>query len=137
VLVLVLLGAGIYLGGHPDNLPGFIRNPLVGDKDTRVIDEALDHIHDTYYREIPEKDLANASISGMVTSLKDRFSNYFDPQEYAAFQQEQDNEFVGIGVTVAQVPQGLRIVTVYDDSPAKRAKLQPGDLLVDVNGTSL
>ncbi|HMJ33715.1 MAG TPA: S41 family peptidase [Baekduia sp.] len=137
VLVLVLLGAGIYLGGHPSGLPGFVRDPLVGDQDTRVIGEALDQVHNTYYREIPDKDLANASIRGMVASLKDRFSNYFDPQQYAKFQQQQSGEFAGIGVQVTEVADGLRVAEVYDNSPASRAKVEVGDVLFRVGGTSL
>jgi carboxyl-terminal processing protease len=137
VLVLVVLGAGIYLGGHPNGLPGFVRDPLVGDQDTRVIDEALDQVHDTYYRQIPKKQLANESIRGMVASLKDRFSNYFDPQQYAKFQQQQSGEFAGIGVQVTKSADGLRVVEVYDNSPAKRAKVEVGDIVVRVNGTPL
>ena len=137
VLVLVLLGAGIYLGGHPDRLPGFIRDPLVCDQDTRVIDEALDQIHQTYYRDVPKEDLANDSIQGMVTALKDRFSNYFTPEEYAKFQQQQSGEFAGIGVQVTKVADGLRVVEVYDDSPASRAKVAVGDIVTAVNGSPL
>jgi carboxyl-terminal processing protease len=137
VLCLVLLSAGIYLGGHPGGLPGFVRNPLVGDQDTRVLDEALDQVHDTYYRDISRKQLANESIRGMVVSLKDRFSNYFDPQQYAKFQQQQSGEFAGIGVQVTKSGDGLRIVEVYDGSPAKRAKVEVGDVVTAVNGTPL
>jgi carboxyl-terminal processing protease len=137
VLCLILLSAGIYVGGHPGGLPGFVRDPLVGDQDTRVIDEALDQVHDTYYRDIPRKQLANESIRGMVESLKDRFSNYFDPQQYAKFQQQQSGEFAGIGVQVTEANDGLRIVEVYDDSPAKRAKVEVGDIVTAVNGTPL
>jgi carboxyl-terminal processing protease len=137
VLCLILLSAGIYLGGHPGALPGFVRNPLVGDQDTRVLDEALDQVHDTYYREIPKKQLANESIRGMVASLKDRFSNYFDPQQYAKFQQQQSGEFAGIGVQVTKAADGLRIVEVYDGSPAKRAKVEVGDIVTRVNSTPL
>jgi carboxyl-terminal processing protease len=137
VLCLVLLSAGIYLGGHPGGLPGFVRNPLVGDQDTRVLDEALDQVHETYYRDISRKQLANESIRGMVVSLKDRFSNYFDPQQYAKFQQQQSGEFAGIGVQVTKSGDGLRIVEVYDGSPAKRAKVEVGDVVTAVNGTPL
>ncbi|MDX6717546.1 MAG: carboxyl-terminal processing protease [Baekduia sp.] len=137
VLVLVVLCAGIALGGHPDRLPAFLRNPLVGDKDTRVIGEALDQIQATYYRPIPKKDLANDSIQGMVSALKDRFSNYFSPQEYARFKDQQNAQFAGIGVQVAKAPDGLRVVEVYDDSPASRAKVHPGDVLTEVDGTPL
>src|SRR5436853_237551 len=51
--VLVALLAGIAWGGHPNLLPGFLRDSLVGDKQTRVVREALDKIHDVYYRQVP------------------------------------------------------------------------------------
>ena len=66
---VVTLLAGIVLGGrHPDALPGFLRNPLVGDKQTKVLREALDDVHSTYYRKISDKDLANAGVDGIVAS---------------------------------------------------------------------
>jgi carboxyl-terminal processing protease len=134
---LVLLAAGIFLGGHPDRLPGFVRDPLVGDKDTRVVREAIDHVHDTYYREIPESELADDSLKGVVAALHDRFSNYFTPKEYKQFQETSNSQFSGIGVEVQLHPRGLRIVRVYDESPAARAHLKPGDLIVAAGRTSL
>jgi len=137
VLCLVLLCAGIYLGGHPSGLPGFLRDPLVGDKDTRVVKEAIDRVHDTYYREYGRKDLSDRAIAGIVSSLDDRFSNYFSPKEYSKFKLQQSGQFAGIGVQVAKDPAGLKIVKVYDNSPARRAKLRDGDLITAVAGRPL
>jgi carboxyl-terminal processing protease len=137
VLCLVLLCAGIYLGGHPSGLPGFLRDPLVGDQDTRVVNEAIDQIHDTYYREYSRSDLANRSIAGAVKSLDDRFSNYFSPAEYGKFKLQQSGQFAGIGVQVTKDPDGLKIVKVYDNSPAARAKLRPGDVVTAAGGKPL
>ena len=107
VLCLVLLSAGIYLGAHPSGCPGFIRDPLVGDSDTRVVSEAIDQVNDTYYRKIPKDKLADSSIKGIVASLDDRFSNYFSPEEYKKFNQQQNGEFAGIGVQVTEDADGL------------------------------
>jgi carboxyl-terminal processing protease len=134
---IVLLAAGIYLGGHPDRLPGFVRDPLVGDQDTRVVREAIQDIHDTYYRSIPESQLADDSVKGIVSSLHDRFSNYFTPKEYKHFQDVSNSEFSGIGIEVQQDPKGLRIARVFDNSPAKREHLQVGDRITAVGKTSL
>jgi carboxyl-terminal processing protease len=138
VSLLAVLCLGIWLGGrHADALPGPVRDALVGDQDTRVVTEAIDEVGHRYYREIPRKQLANEAIRGMVSSLKDRFSNYFDPQEFKRFQQVQDSEFSGVGITVTPNPRGLRVAQVFDDSPAKRAGIQRGDLITAVNGTPL
>jgi carboxyl-terminal processing protease len=134
---LVLLAAGIFLGGHPDRLPGFVRDPLVGDKDTRVVREAIDRVNETYYRKIPESQLADSSLKGIVASLHDRFSNYFTPKEYKQFQQVSNSEFSGIGLQVNQHQRGLQITRVYDDSPASRSHLKTGDLIVAAGKTSL
>jgi carboxyl-terminal processing protease len=136
VVVVLLLGA--WLGGrHSDWLPGPLRDALVGDSDTAVVQEAIDRVHDTYYREIPKSALADDAIAGVVTKLGDRFSNYFNPAEYKRFKDAQNSEFSGVGLQVAQHPKGLRVEAVYDGSPAKRAGLKPGDIIVAAGGRNL
>ena len=135
--VLLVLAGGIWLGSHPTWLPGIVRDVLVDDEDTRVVEEAIAEVSASYYREIPERQLADAAVAGVVESLGDRFSAYFTPKEYARYRQVQNSEFSGIGTTVAEDPLGLRIVTVYDGSPAERAGIRPGDRITAANGTSL
>jgi carboxyl-terminal processing protease len=137
LLVLVALLAGVTLGGHPETLPGFVRDALVGDADTRVIDEAIDKIHATYYREVPEDKLADAAIAGAVDSLHDRFSNYLSPEEYRRFQNASHNAYEGVGMQVVPIEAGLRVVETYDGSPARRAGIKPGDIVVAADGKSL
>jgi carboxyl-terminal processing protease len=134
---IALLAAGIFLGGHPDRLPGFVNDALVGGKDTRVVRQAIERVHQTYYRKIPESELADDSLKGVVAALHDRFSNYFTPKEYERFQQVSNSQFSGIGLEVQNHPRGLRITRVYDASPASRAHLTPGDLIVAVGRASL
>jgi len=131
------LVVGILLGGHNGWMPGFVRGVAVGDGDTRVVRQAIDTIHDRYYREIPRDQLADTAIAGMVDSLKDQFSHYFTAKEYRAFEQEQSSSYEGIGVTVGDDKRGPRVVTVYDGSPAKRAGIEAGDIIVSANGVSL
>src|SRR6476646_9617200 len=137
VAAIALLVAGIYLGGHPDRLPGFVRDPLVGGQDTAVVREAIDKIHQTYYRDIPKSQLADTSVKGIIASLHDQFSNYFTPKEYKHFQEISNSQFSGIGIEVQQDPKGLRITRVFDNSPAKREHLQVGDRITAVGKTSL
>jgi carboxyl-terminal processing protease len=137
LLVVAALLLGIVIGGHPTVLPGFVRNTLVGDKETRVVREAIDKVHDDYYRKVPESALADAAIAGVVRSLNDRFSRYFDPAAYRRFKDLTHNRYEGVGMDVARAKLGLRVVDVFDGSPAKRAGIRKGDVILAAAGKPL
>ncbi len=131
----VLLVLGVYLGGHPEDLPSFARSAFVADHETRVVDEAINRIAQDYYRPISKGSLTNGSVSGAIASLKDRFSHYLSPREFREF--NSPPSFTGIGVSVAPVKHGLRIARVFDASPAARAGLHTGDTIVEVASRKL
>ncbi len=142
LLLVGLFVAGVWLGGHPADLPAFARGTFVSNQDTEVVDEAINRVANDYYRPIPKSSLADSSISGLVASLHDRFSHYLDPHEFHEF--TAPPSFTGIGVMVAPdsrrattLRRGLLIVRVFDGSPAKRGGLQAGELIVAVNGRTL
>ena len=140
VLLLLLpcmLALGIWLGGHPRFLIGPVADVLVGPEDRRITIEALDLIEDKYYREIDRGKLSDAALAGAVKDLDDRFSAYLSPTEYGHFEQSLDNAFSGVGTAILGVEDGLRIVKVYEDSPAQRAGLREGDIVTHSNGRKL
>src|SRR5215207_254573 len=137
VLVPVLLIAGIWLGGHPSALPSVLRDRLVDDGDAQVYDEALDIINRDYYRKVDRDRLLDKSLGAAVKSLDDQFSNYFSPKDYADFQEVTEGQFSGVGMTVEETDKGLRVMTVYDGSPADKGGLKPGDVVIAVNGRSI
>src|SRR4051795_9119220 len=136
-LVLVLLGVGIWLGGHPNWLPGPVRDTLVWDGDTQLYDEAAGIIEHDYYRKVSRTQLVNKAIGSAVHSLNDRFSNYFDPKSYKSFEEATAGAFEGVGMNVEEVPRGLRVLTVFKGSPAAAGGIKAGDEIVGVNGKSL
>jgi carboxyl-terminal processing protease len=133
----VALVAGIWLGGHPEELPGGVRDTLVADSQGRLYNEAVDIIERDYYRKVDGNTLLNESLDAAVKGLDDRFSNYFSPKDYADFNEVTGGQFEGVGMTVEQDPKGLRIISVYKNTPAARGGLKPGDLIIAVNGKSL
>ena len=137
VLVPVLLVTGIWLGGHPSALPSVLRDNLVDDEGAQVYEEAVDIIERDYYRSVERRDLLDKSLKAAVDSLGDRFSGYFSPNDYADFQEVTQGQFEGVGMTVEEAKRGLRVMTVYDGSPADRGGLEPGDVVTKVNGRSI
>jgi carboxyl-terminal processing protease len=138
--LVVVLCAGIWLGGHPGKLPEFLRDHFVDDSAGLNL-EATELIEDNYYRPAGASELTNGSLQGMVRELrlrhKDRFSDYFSPESLARFNDEIAGRFSGIGLSVTEVKPGLRVEKVFPDSPAEQAGLQSGDLIVSVEGDSI
>jgi carboxyl-terminal processing protease len=141
---LLALVLGIWLGGHPSALPGFVRNALVSDQQGRLYDEAIDDIERDYYRKVSPDQLLDTSLSAAVDSLHDQFSRYLSPTAYGGFNEETSGRFTGIGVSIKpdKRGRGLEVTQVFAGSPAKRAGLGPGDVIVRagqrrLRGTSL
>jgi carboxyl-terminal processing protease len=137
LIVPLALILGVWLGGHPDWLPGFARETLVADSDGRLYEEAVDKIQADYYRKVDRDALLNTSLEKAVESLDDQFSHYFSPKEYHAFQLDTEGAFEGVGMSVRAVDEGLRVEQVYDSSPAKEGGLKAGDVIISANGKSL
>ena len=135
VVVAVVVGAALFIfgawigGSHPGVLPSGLREALVGSEEEVFVQEAIDRVGEDYYRRLPPGRLADLAIGGMVDGLNDRFSNYFTPAEYRRFQESQNSEFSGIGVSIVPARRGLRVVTVYKDAPARKAGIRPGDVI--------
>lgn len=138
LVALALVALGAWIGArHPEALPAPVRTALAGPESNRVVREALDRIERSYYRKIPSDKLADDAIAGVVARLDDRFSQYFTPAEYRRFKDAQSSRFTGVGVAVAEDPLGLRVVHVYDGSPAQRAGIRRGDRFIAAGGRSL
>ncbi len=111
-----------------------MRDALVSDTQGRLYQDALDVIERDYYRPVNRDALLNTSISAAVRSLNDRFSSYFDPRAYRSFRETTKGNIQGVGISVEQARSGLRVLTVFDSSPAKEAGIRSDDLITRVNG---
>ena len=139
--LLVFLAAGLWLGGHPRNLPEPLREVFV-DEPSGLVAEAAEAIEGNYYRSVGAKELGNSSLQGMVRELRkrnkeDRYSEYFSQEALEGFNQEIEGRFSGIGLSVIGVKNGLRVAEVFKRSPADQAGIEPGDTIVLVEGKSI
>jgi carboxyl-terminal processing protease len=134
--VIAVFAGGLYLGGHPGKLPGPLRDTFV-EKDRGVRAELIKSVEDNYYKKTDSGKLESESLKGVVRALHDRFSAYYTPAEAKEFRQSLNAQFEGIGVTVQPDKRGLKIVSVFENTPAARAKLRKTDQIVAVNGKSI
>jgi carboxyl-terminal processing protease len=138
VAALVALVLGILWGGHPQALPGFLRDELVAD-DLATRAQLINDVHDNFYKPVTKEQLEQASFGGIVESLHDQFSKYYTPEEARQFTQQLAGKFEGVGMSVnsQDTEDGLRVARVFPGSPAREAGLREGDLITAVDGESI
>lgn len=138
--LLAMLAAGLWLGGHPAKLPAPLRDLFV-DSSAGLTAEASEAIQDNYYRAVRGEALSDSSLRGMVRDLRrryrDRFSDYFSPAMQQRFAEAISGRFSGVGIEIAAVKRGLRAVKVFAGSPAAKAGIAAGDVIVSVDGRPL
>jgi len=105
--------------------------------DFGLIREAWDLLHTEYVgaRDLDSRSLAYAAIKGLAEATGDTgHTRFLTPAEREAASQDLSGSFVGIGIQVNADDQAVRIVDVFPDSPALRAGLRRGDLILEVDG---
>src|SRR5579863_572374 len=79
-----------------------------------------------------DKAIYKGSIPGMLRTL-DPHSNFFDPKDYAALREDQRGQYYGVGMQVGPRNGKTMVMWPFENSPAYRAGLRPGDVIVAVN----
>lgn len=81
--------------------------------------------------------LQDAAADAMVDALGDRWSYYIPADEYAAYVENKNNSYVGIGITIQAEEKGYLVVKVTEGGPAEEAGVLPGDLITAIDGQSV
>lgn len=93
--------------------------------------------NDFFGRPLDEDRMIQGAITGMLDTLGDRHTRYVDPQHNAILRDDDDGKFQGIGATLNLVDGQFTVVAPMADSPAEKAGLRPGDVILAVDGESL
>lgn len=137
---VLLLAIGLWFGGHPSWLPTGLRSVFVSKtEDERQVQTVLDLIAKDYYRPVNTQALLNTGLEAAVDSLDDPYSHYYPPALYRSFEYETNPQVTGIGVEVdpEEVDNGIEVEEVFQGSPAAKAGLAHGDIIVGVGSKSL
>ena len=94
--------------------------------------DIFQRVRESYIDEVNEKDLVEAAINGMLTSL-DPHSSYLNNDNFSDMQVQTKGKFGGLGIEITMENGVIKIVSPIDDTPAAKAGLQPEDLIIAVN----
>lgn len=104
-------------------------------KEFKAFYEAYDTIINNYYRSINSETLIEGAIDGMMKSLGDEHTMYFNKENKKEFETELSGNYYGIGAQIQLTSEGLvQIVKVFDNSPAEVAGLMQGDIFISIDG---
>jgi len=97
--------------------------------------DTLDQVQRNYVKEVTRRQLMEAAIRGMLSEL-DPYSNFIPPQQLDRFKVEVESEFGGVGIQVSVENGQLRVISPLVGTPAYRAGVMAGDLIVEIDGES-
>jgi carboxyl-terminal processing protease len=132
---------GVAIGLVAATLAAAVTGVFDGEDEGEAIVEALETVEGNYFEAIDPDKLKDSSIQGMVRELRkryeDRFSHYFTQDQLEDFEAATSGRFSGVGLTVNEVAKGLRVADVLPGTPAERAGIREGDVIVAVDGESI
>lgn len=96
-------------------------------------------ILERFIGEADQTAMEDAAANAMIGALGDRWSYYIPADEFAAYQDQMKNSYVGVGITIRQLEDrsGLHVEEIASGSPAQEAGVLAGDVVVAVDGTSI
>ncbi|WP_295881446.1 S41 family peptidase [uncultured Thiohalocapsa sp.] len=101
--------------------------------DLRTFAEVFGRIKSDYVEDVDDRELLASAIRGMLGGL-DPHSSYLDPDAYRDLRVGTTGEFGGLGIEVGMEDGFVKVIAPIDDTPAERAGMQAGDLIVRIDG---
>ena len=141
--MVVVFIAGIYIGNN--NRPAIEKVIGISNKETVVTTTAdfspfwksWNTINEKFPKAeaITDQDRVYGAISGLVGSLDDPYSVFFNPDDAQAFEEEIAGNFTGIGMEVGMKDKILTVIAPLKDTPAYRANIKSGDKILKIDDT--
>ncbi|MEM8982182.1 MAG: S41 family peptidase [Pseudomonadota bacterium] len=100
--------------------------------DAELMAEVMSRVRSDYVDSVPDDELMQAAIRGMVAAL-DPHSEFLDPDAYSDLRVSSSGNYSGIGIEVSISDGAIQVVAPFDDTPAARAGIMPGDIISQIN----
>lgn len=135
--LLIGLAAAFCLGplwvAHAGQAENAVQLPI---EDLKIFAEIFGKIKSDYVEDIDDSQLLNDAIKGMLDGL-DPHTVYLDPESFREMNIDTHGEFGGLGLEVTMENGVIRIVAPIDDTPAHKAGLKSGDLIISMDGVQV
>ena len=131
-LALLLSSAQSWAETAPAATPSDDSAAVLPLDELRTFAEVLDRIKASYVEPVDDKTLLENAIKGMLSNL-DPHSSYLGPEDFRDLQESTSGEFGGIGIEVGIEDDYVKIVSPIDDTPASKAGIEAGDLIVKID----
>ncbi|MGD9385388.1 MAG: S41 family peptidase [Thioalkalispiraceae bacterium] len=121
----IMLAIGIGVRAERDNS----QVQSIPVEDIRSLSEVFGKIKDNYVEDVSDKTLLENAIRGMLTGL-DPHSTYLDKEAFKELRVGTTGEFGGLGIVVGMEDGFVKVISPIDDTPAQRAGIKAGDLII-------
>ncbi|MCK5717747.1 MAG: S41 family peptidase, partial [Thiomargarita sp.] len=125
--LLLAVGGSVLANRHDKDL-------MIPFEELRTFTEIFHRIKTDYVEEVDDKTLLEYAIQGMLSGL-DPHSSYLTPELFEEMQIGTTGEFGGLGIEVGMENGFVKVIAPIDDTPAQRAGIEAGDLIVRLNDT--
>jgi carboxyl-terminal processing protease len=112
-----------------------IKDPLPLE-DLRLFTLIFDHIRRSYVEPVSDQELLENAIKGMLQEL-DPHSDYLDASHFSSLQESTQGQFSGVGIEIGSDKGYIKVITPIDGTPAEKAGLQAGDLIIELDNQSI
>jgi carboxyl-terminal processing protease len=126
------LGLGAISSAFGEAQPEPVEQGTLPLEELRTFAEIFGRIKSDYVEAVDDRDLLESAIRGMLSGL-DPHSAYLDDEEYRDLQVGTSGEFGGLGIEVGMEDGFVKVIAPIDDTPAQRAGLQAGDLIIRID----
>ncbi len=126
--IMLAVGTGVWADKSTPSYKGL---PL---DDIRNLSEVFGKIKENYVEEVEDKTLLENAIRGMLSGL-DPHSTYLDKESFHELRVGTSGEFGGLGIVVGMENGFVKVVSPIDDTPAARAGIEAGDLIIRLDET--
>jgi len=95
--------------------------------------QVMDAVRRSYVEEVSDEELIEGALNGMLSNL-DPHSNYLNKDMFKQMQVDTRGEFGGLGIEIVAAEGGIRVVAPIEDTPADKAGIEAGDLIIKIAG---